>query len=89
MNAKELANQIKNGSFDSAELNLLVDALKYARASLTQQRSRELSIGVEVKFRDSRGAIYQGTVDSIKIKNAIVVTNRGRYRVPMNLLEII
>jgi hypothetical protein len=42
-----------------------------------------------VSFVSNRnGQKYSGTVDSIKIKNAIVATPMGRYRVPCNMLTV-
>jgi hypothetical protein len=55
---------------------------------LVQEVKREIRPGLTVYFKDRSGSRIVGTVQSIKIKNAIVETANGRYRVPCNMLTV-
>jgi hypothetical protein len=88
MNVMEINTEILQGGFTNEQLNSINDAVRFARARLADQTKRTLRIGSQVKFTSNRnGATYKGTLESIKIKNAIVATQMGRYKVPMNMLE--
>jgi hypothetical protein len=90
MDLFQIVTAINNTGFTNKQLDEISDAVRYARASLGHHVARTLKPGVQVKFTSSKnGKVYQGTVDSIKIKNAIVTTSLGRYRVPMNMLEVV
>jgi len=85
---QEINSSIMFGNFTNDQLNSIMTAVKYARAQLTKQTASSLRIGASVKFTSSRsGRVVTGTVESIKIKNVIVNTALGRYRVPANMLE--
>lgn len=84
INRAIIANQ-----FTIDELNSIIEAVKFARANLGRDVKRELRPGARVSFVSSRtGQRYTGTVDSVKIKNVIVSTTQGRYRVPASMLTI-
>jgi hypothetical protein len=88
MNIMEINTAILQGSFTNEQLNSINDAVRFARARLGDQVRRELRIGELVQFKSNRnGMVYKGTLESIKIKNAVVATSLGRYKVPMNMLE--
>jgi hypothetical protein len=88
MNISEINTAILQGSFTNEQLNSINDAVRFARARLGDQVRRELRIGELVQFKSNRnGMVYKGTLESIKIKNAVVATSLGRYKVPMNMLE--
>jgi hypothetical protein len=88
MNIMEINTAILQGGFTNEQLNSINDAVRFARARLGDQVRRELRIGELVQFKSNRnGMVYKGTLESIKIKNAIVATSLGRYKVPMNMLE--
>lgn len=88
MTSEQIQLEIRCGRFTNTELNDMGRAIQFARARLTQEVKRELATGVTVFFKDRSGARVSGKVESIKIKNAIVSTTRGRYRVPCNMLEL-
>ena len=88
MKAEDIIREIKHGEFTNDELNAMVQAIKFARAQLAHEVKREIFPGATVYFKDRYGSQITGTVQSIKIKNAIVETGRGRYRVPCNMLEM-
>ena len=88
MTAQDIIREIKHGVFTNDELNQIGRAIQFARAQLVHEVKREIFPGATVYFRDRSGSRVTGTVQSIKIKNAIVETGRGRYRVPCNMLEM-
>lgn len=87
MTVTDIIGAIKTSGFSNDDLNRIAESVRFARAELGRNRRDELSIGSTVQFKNG-GQIYFGTVEGIKIKNALVNTARGRYRVPMNMLTV-
>lgn len=87
-NIEDIVRAIKHGEFTNDELNTIGQAVKFARAQLVHEVKREIFPGATVYFRDRSGSRIVGQVDSVKIKNAVVSTANGRYRVPCNMLEM-
>jgi K+-transporting ATPase A subunit len=89
MNIAQVNSAIMHGNFTNDQLDSILSAIKFAREQIRREVRRELRIGCTVSFISNRnGQKYSGKVDSIKIKNAIVVTPLGRYRVPCNMLTV-
>ena len=89
MNINQINSAIMHGNFTNDQLDSVLQAVKFAREQIRKEVRRELRIGCTVSFVSNRnGQKYSGTVDSIKIKNAIVATAMGRYRVPCNMLTV-
>lgn len=89
MKINDVNQAIMQGDFTNEQLDSILMAVKYRRGLITREVKRELIPGVTVSFVSNRnGQKYQGTVESIKIKNAIVRTGLGRYRVPCNMLTV-
>jgi hypothetical protein len=88
MTAQDIIREIRTGTFTNADIDNMFMAIKHARTQLGREVRRELSPGLTVYFRDHSGHRVTGTVESIKIKNAVVRTASGRYRVPCNMLEV-
>ena len=87
MTVESIQSAIISTNLSNDELNILADAIKYKRSLVGRDVARTLATGSTVKFTDSRtGQVYTGTLVSIKIKNAVVNTAVGRYRVPLNML---
>ena len=87
---QEIRSAIRTGSFTNDELNLLSEAIKYARAELGRDIKHTISVGAAVKFTSSRdGSTYSGTVRKINIKYVIVDTPRGGFRVPASMLTAV
>jgi len=87
---KDINTAIRFGNLTNDELNTIVEALKYARAQMTRRQARALWPGDTVKFTSTRdGVTYQGTVEKIKLKFALVKTPTARYNVPLNMLEAV
>ena len=71
---------------DTAEL---IDLIKLRRNSLSKRTAASIALGDNVTFTSSRtGQRVSGTVEKVAIKNVIVRTALGRYRVPANMLEV-
>ena len=88
MNITQINTAIIQGSFTNDELSSIIDAVKYNRAQLGKQIKRSFVVGSKVNFTSSRtGLVITGTVRKISIKNVIVDTNIGGYKVPANMLE--
>jgi hypothetical protein len=79
---------IMRGGWTNDELTSMIEAIKFARAQLGRAKLRSFARGDSVKFTSQRnGRTYQGTVEDVKIKNVVVNTSMGRFRVPANMLE--
>lgn len=90
MNITEINTAILQGTFTNTQLGSIIDAVKFARARLTEQNKRSLRYGDEVSFNSSKtGRVMQGTVEKIAIKFVTVKTNMGLWRVPANMLTIV
>ena len=85
---QEINQAIMFGEFTSTELESMVSAIQFARAQIGRQKARTFKIGDPVKFRDlKRGVSYQGNVEKIKLKFALVRTATTRVNVPLSMLE--
>lgn len=90
MDIKQINSAIMFGNLTNEELTSVLDAVKFARASLAKSNKRQLTLGAQVKFTSNRNGItYLGTVDKIKVKYILVNTPQGRYNVPANMLEVV
>lgn len=88
MSIQSINAEILAGGFTNDQLTSIGDAIKFARAQLARQVANSFRPGAQVQFRSNRnGVTYRGTLEKIKLKNAIVATPVGRYNVPMSMLE--
>ena len=89
MNIMQINTAILEGGFTNNELTSIIDAVKFARARLTEQSKRSLTIGDNVKFTSSKtGRTMVGTVTKIAIKYVTVsVPGWGSWKVPANMLS--
>lgn len=72
------------------ETNQIIELVKQRRNKLSRINSVSLASGDQVRFTSSRtGQTITGTVEKIAIKNVIVRTALGRYRVPANMLTAV
>ena len=87
MNIMDINTAILQGSWTNDQLSSMIDAVKFARARLTEQSKRSLSIGDNVNFTSSKlGRNVTGVVTKIAIKFVTVKTAQGAWRVPANML---
>jgi hypothetical protein len=88
MNLKQVNTAIMQGDWTNDDLNSMIDAVKWRRAQLAKTVKNQLSPGTAVRFNSQKlGGMVSGTLESVKIKFATVNTSRGRWRVPINMLE--
>lgn len=88
MSIQTVNAEILAGNFTNEQLSSVIDAVKFARARLTEVNKRSLKLGQSVKFTSTKnGMTYNGTVDKIAIKFVTVRTGQGLWRVPANMLE--
>jgi hypothetical protein len=74
---------------NNEELNTLVEYVKMRRQQLTKQNVRAANKGSKVTFTSRNGTVYIGTVMDVKLKNLIVDTQLGRFRVPASMVTIV
>jgi hypothetical protein len=87
---KEINQAIMFGDFTNIELNAMIDAIKWKRATLAKLTKASLMCGDLVEFTSSKtGMTMQGTVTKIAIKYITVRTNQGAWRVPANMLTLV
>ena len=87
MNIMQINTAILEGGFTNTQLTSIIDAVKFARARLTDQTKRSLAIGDNVNFTSSKtGMNVTGVVMKIAIKYVTVKTAQGAWRVPANML---
>jgi hypothetical protein len=89
MNLTQIKAEILTGTFNNVELQELMETVQYARAQLGKTVKRQLQPGVSVSFVSNRsGQRVLGTVERVAIKNIVVRTALGMYRVPANMIEV-
>lgn len=89
MNLNQLKAEILTAQLTNAELQELIETVQYARAQLGKTVKRQLQPGVSVSFVSNRsGQRVLGTVERVAIKNIVVRTHLGLYRVPANMIEV-
>jgi hypothetical protein len=90
MNLTQIKAEILTGTFNNAELQELIETVQYARAQLGKTVKRQLQPGASVSFVSNRsGQRILGTVERVAIKNIVVRTHLGLYRVPANMIEVV
>ena len=87
MNIGQINSAIIQGTWTNTELASMIDAVKFARARLTESTKRELRMGDNVQFTSAKtGQTMTGFVTKIAIKYVTVKTLGGLWRVPANML---
>jgi hypothetical protein len=90
VNVQEINRAIVSGQLSNADLNSVIDAVKFARARLTRQNKASLMLGDTVQFTSTRtGRAMRGFVKKIAIKYVTVDTGLGTWRVPASMLEVV
>lgn len=74
---------------DNEELNTLIEYIKMRRQQITKQNVRTITKGAKVTFTSRNGTVYNGNVVDVKIKNLVVETQLGRYRVPASMVKVV
>ena len=90
MNITQINTAILQGGWTNDQLSSMIDAVKFARARLTEQTKRSLRIGDNVNFNSTKlGRNVTGVVMKIAIKFVTVKTVTGLWRVPANMLTLV
>jgi hypothetical protein len=90
MSIQTVNREILQGNFTNNELSSIIDAVKFARARLTEQTKRNLRLGDNVNFTSTKtGQNMTGFVTKIAIKYITVKTLGGLWRVPANMLTVV
>ena len=87
MDIKQINAAILAGDFNMDELRSIWDTVKRANQRASLMKARDFVVGDKVKFTDRGGRTYEGTVSKVAIKNLVIATAAGAYRVPANMLE--
>ena len=88
LNIIEIRSAIIAGQYTNDDLDTIQQAVTFARAQLARQNVGKFNTGSVVKFTSNRnGQRYNGVVEKVGIKNIVVRTPLGLYRVPANMLE--
>ena len=90
MSIQTVNAEILQGNFTNDQLTSIIDAVKFARARLTERNKRSLRIGDNVNFNSTKmGRNVTGVVMKIAIKFVTVRTAAGLWRVPANMLTLV
>jgi small-conductance mechanosensitive channel len=89
MDIKEITRTIMFGDLNSAQLESVISAVKFARSQLAINAKRSMQVGGTVKFSSPKIGTYTGTIEKIAIKYVTVRTVRGLYKVPASMLEVV
>lgn len=90
MDIKQVNSAIMFGTWTDTELSSMIDAIKFARASLQKQVKRSITVGSNVNFTSNKtGVNYTGVVTKIAQKYITVKTVGGLWRVPANMLTVV
>jgi hypothetical protein len=90
MSIQTVNAEILAGNFTNEQLSSVIDAVKFARARLSEQTKRSITLGSNVNFTSSKtGQNLTGVVMKIAIKYVTVKTIQGLWRVPANMLTVI
>lgn len=90
MNITSINTAILQGSYTNEQLSSIIDAVKFAKARLTDINKRQMRIGAKVEFTSTKtGITLVGSVEKVAIKYITVRTAQGLWRVPANMLTLV
>lgn len=90
MDIKQINSAIMFGQWTNTELSSMIDAVKFARASLAKRVKFQLMVGDNVEFTSNKtGRVMRGFVTKVAIKYVTVNTGQGLWRVPANMLTVV
>jgi hypothetical protein len=90
MDVGTINRAIISGSWSNDDLASMIDAVKFARSRLATQAKFSMKVGSKVRFNSQKlGMPVDGTITKMAIKYATVSTDRGLWKVPMNMLEAV
>jgi hypothetical protein len=84
----EINRAILAGNFTNDQLTSIGDAIKFARAQITQKNKYTLTVGTKVQFTSTRtGQTVMGNVEKVNRKFIIVRSGMTNWRVPASMLQ--
>lgn len=87
MNIQQINSAIMFGNLTDTELNSVIDAVKFRKASVAKSTTASLRVGDNVNFTSARtGQNVTGVVVKVAIKYVTVKTLSGLWKVPANML---
>lgn len=87
MNIQAINSAIIAGKWSNADLESMIDAVKFARSRLTNQVKFSLRVGDNVNWDSTKtGRNTTGVVMKVAQKYVTVKTASGLWRVPANML---
>ena len=90
MSIQTVNAEILAGNFTNEQLSSIIDAVKFARARLSEKNKRSITLGSKVQFNNSKtGHTMIGDVTKIAIKYVTVRTASGLWRVPASMLSVV
>ena len=88
MDIKQVNSAIMFGTWSDQELQSMIDAVRWNRASLQKQIKNTLRVGDTVEWHSQkRGLTGRGTVTKIAIKYVTVREGSTLWKVPANMLS--
>jgi hypothetical protein len=88
MSVKQINELILTTDLTDADISSIVESIKYVRSRNARLNLATFRVGDAVQFTSSRSKQnIKGTVSKIAIKNIVVNTPLGAYRVPANMLQ--
>lgn len=86
----DINQAIMHGNFTNDQLDSIIAAIKFRRSQIGREIKRSVRVGDRVQFYHPKmGQTLSGPVTSVKIKNIVVSTQAGTYRVPANMVEVV
>jgi len=89
MSVTKINELILSTDLSEADIGLIVEAIKYVRSRNARSNLRTFRVGDAVQFKSSRtNQTVRGTIKKIAIKNIVIDTVQGAWRVPANMVEM-
>ena len=89
MDIKQINSAIMFNTWTDIELSSMIDAIKFARASLQKAVKRNLTVGATVEWHSAkRGITGRGQVTKIAQKYVTVREGTMLWKVPANMLTL-
>ena len=90
MSVTKINELILSTDLSEADIISIVEAIKYVRSRNARLNLRTFRVGDAVQFKSSRiNQTVRGTIKKIAIKNIVIDTPAGVWRVPANMVEMV
>lgn len=88
MSVKQINELILTSDLTDADINSIVESIKYIRSRNARLNLQTFRVGDAVQFKSSRSnQTVRGTIKKIAIKNIVIDTPLGAWRVPANMVQ--